>query len=167
MATLSRDPSAPGTVFPPADGASLGPLHDDLASSDGRAALVGPDGTRVEIPGQIHDALIQVVDALRRGSAVTVAPISTRLTTSQAAELLGVSRPTLVRLIEAGSIPYDQPRRHRFLRLDDVLAFKERRQHEQRMRLAEMTRQAVADGLYQDTAEDYADALREARGKTA
>jgi excisionase family DNA binding protein len=145
----------------------LTPLHDTLASSDGPAALVGPDGRRVEIPTQVHDALIQVVDALRQGCAVTVAAVSTRLTTSQAAELLGVSRPTLVRLLEDGAIPYDQPRRHRTLRLDDVLAFKERRQHDQRMRLAEMTRQAVADGLYQDTAEDYADALREARGKTA
>lgn len=49
--------------------------------------------------------------------AITVAPTHTVLTTSEAADLLGISRPTLVRLLEAGEIPYEQPGRHRRVRL--------------------------------------------------
>jgi hypothetical protein len=69
----------------------------------------------------------------------------------------------LVRLLEDGALPYEQPRRHRLLRLDDVLAFKRNQRAHRRALLSEMTRQAVADGLYNDTAEMYAAALDEAR----
>jgi excisionase family DNA binding protein len=94
---------------------------------------------------------------------VTVAPVSTRLTTSQAADILGVSRPTLIRLLEDGALPYEQPRRHRLLRLDDVLAYKRNQSAQRRALLSEMTRQAVADGLYDHTADMYAEALTAAR----
>ena len=151
------------TVLPPTD-TSLAEIEAFLASHPGQTSLVTPDGsTKTAIPDQVYDILKRVVDALAHGSAVTIAPVSMRLTTGQAAEILGVSRPTLIRLLEDGAIPYEQPRRHRLLRLDDVLAFK-RNQHSQRKTiLAEMTRQSAADGLYDHTAEDYSEALRQAR----
>ena len=61
------------------------------------------------------------------------------------------------------TIPNEQPRRHRLLRLDDVLAYKRRHNSERRALLAEITRQAAADGLYGHSAEDYSEALEEAR----
>ncbi|MDR1151807.1 MAG: helix-turn-helix domain-containing protein [Bifidobacteriaceae bacterium] len=100
-------------------------------------------------------------------ATASAAPPGIARTTSQAAELLGVSRPTLIRLLEDGAIPYEQPRRHRILRLDDVLAFQKRRRSEQRALLAEATRQAVADGLYSDRAEDCPEALEAARRSAA
>jgi excisionase family DNA binding protein len=104
---------------------------------------------------------------MARGVAVTLAPVSMRLTTSQAAEILGVSRPTLIRLLQDGVIPYEQPRRHRLLRLDDVLAFQQQRRNLQQAMLAEMTRQAATDGLYQDKAEDYINVVRNTRHDAA
>ncbi|MDR3203042.1 MAG: helix-turn-helix domain-containing protein [Bifidobacteriaceae bacterium] len=151
------------TILPPRNQTELTDIADFMTQHRGQAHLTGPDGRAIPIPDQVYNVLNQVVAALARGSAVSVAPVSMRLTTSQAADILGVSRPTLVRLLEDGEIPYEQPRRHRLLRLDDLLAFKDRRRASQRATLAEMTRQAVADGLYDRNAEDYAEALREAK----
>src|SRR5450755_3095236 len=58
--------------------------------------------------------------------AITVAPHQIVLSTSEAASLLGVSRPTLVRLLESGEIPFDKPGRHRRVRLADLLAYQQR-----------------------------------------
>ena len=151
------------TVLPPSDSTLIDEIETFLAQYGEKAALIAPDGTRTEIPSQVYGALKRIVQALASGSAVTVAPVSMRLTTSQAADIIGVSRPTLVRLLEDGAIPYEQPRRHRLLRLDDVLAYKKMQADQRRALLAEMTRQAVADGRYDDTYEMYAEALDEAR----
>ncbi|HVK20422.1 MAG TPA: helix-turn-helix domain-containing protein [Actinokineospora sp.] len=77
----------------------------------------------------------------------------TVLTTSEAAHLLGISRPTLVRLLEAGEIPYEQPARHRRLRLQDVLAYQERARRARAAGLDEMVRAAEDHGIY-DLPED-------------
>ncbi|AEI11041.1 helix-turn-helix domain-containing protein [Cellulomonas gilvus] len=127
------------------------------------ATLRGPDGSEVVLPVEVHDVLVQVLEAMQRGQAIMVAPVATRLTTSQAAELLGISRPTLVKLLENHEIPFEKTTRHRRVRLDDVLAYRDRRRVERRSVLDEMTRQAVEDGLYDDSAADYADALKAAR----
>lgn len=150
------------TILPPRDTASVDRLLAALRSEE-RPRLVAGDGTVTELPDEVYAALVQVADALRAGRAVTVAPQSLRLTTSQAAELLGVSRPTLVSLLDDGEIPYERPRRHRVLRLDDVLAFRERRRCARRAELDEITRQAAVDGLYDATADDYREALRQVR----
>ncbi|WP_210768256.1 helix-turn-helix domain-containing protein [Cellulomonas humilata] len=149
---------------------TLPPLDHDSVAVVGRllshvpsARLVGPDGESVALPSEVHDVLIEVVAAMEAGQAITVAPVSQVLTTSQAAELLGVSRPTLVKMLDQHLIPYDRPNRHRRLRLADVLAFRQDRSSQRRATLAEMTRQAVADGAYAESADDYVTALADER----
>jgi len=61
---------------------------------------VSRSGTRVDMPDELHEALRDVIGALAQGMAITVAPMHTTLTTSEAAQLLGVSRPALVKLLE-------------------------------------------------------------------
>jgi excisionase family DNA binding protein len=85
---------------------------------------------------------------MSQGLAITVAPLHTVLTTSEAAHVLGVSRPTLVRLLEAGEIPYEQPNRHRRVRLADVLAYQERARRARAAGLDDMARTGEDDGLY-------------------
>jgi len=115
------------TVLPPDE--SL----DDLLSMvgriapDQRAELVGPDGARFLLPAAIYEVLRHVVVAMARGQAVTIAPHNQRLTTQEAADLLGVSRPTVVKMLNDGLIPFAQPGRHRRVLLSDLLAFQERR----------------------------------------
>lgn len=152
------------TTLPPADAPAVESVRRlALALEQPTAQLVAPDGTAVDVPPAVHDILVRVVEAMQAGRAITVAPLEQRLTTSQAAEFLGVSRPTLVKLLEENKIPYEKVTRHRRVRLDDLLAFREQRRTARRSLLDEMTRQAVADGLYNDTAEDFTEALRRAR----
>ncbi|UZN04212.1 helix-turn-helix domain-containing protein [Cellulomonas sp. S1-8] len=148
-------------TLPSDDSAAVDALARMLHAPSAR--LVGPDGTEVALPAEVHDVLLQVVEAMQHGQAITVAAHSTRLTTSQAAELLGISRPTLVKLLERNEIPFEKSSRHRRVRLDDVIAYREQRRVARRDLLDEMTRHAVEDDLYDVDAADYTDALEVAR----
>ncbi|MFT4164297.1 MAG: helix-turn-helix domain-containing protein [Microlunatus sp.] len=95
-------------------------------------------GEQVEIPAAVHRVLLQVLEAMRAGKAVTVAPQNELLTTQQAADLLGVSRPTVVKLIEDGLLPSETPgQRRRLVKLDDVLGYRAKRREEQYRALLE------------------------------
>lgn len=127
--------------------------------------LVGPDGERVELPEEVYRVLTIVIEEMRAGNAVSVVPISQRISTQEAAELLGISRPTLVRLLDDGEIPYDKPSRHRRLQLTDVLEYRDRSHTHARETLDFMTAEASGLGLYDDDAAAYTEALR--AGKTS
>ncbi|MFC9552719.1 helix-turn-helix domain-containing protein [Rhodococcus sp. NPDC056960] len=103
-----------------------------------RYLLVGEhEHDRVELPAEVHAALKQVVAALQAGRAVTVAPRATMLTTQQAADLLGVSRPTVRRLIDVGELPAGKVgTRHRLL-LRDVIEYQQQRRARQYEALAQ------------------------------
>lgn len=62
-------------------------------------------GEQVQIPAAVHQVLLQVLESMQAGKAVTVAPRSKLLTTQQAADLLVVSRLTVVKLIDEGFLP--------------------------------------------------------------
>lgn len=91
------------------------------------AQLLAPDGTRIDLPASVYTVLQRVVPVLAAGSAVGLIPLHKELTTQQAADLLNVSRPFLIKLLEQGEIPYTRPGAHRRIRLSDVLAYKQRR----------------------------------------
>ena len=136
----------------------LGRLLKDASEGRGVAvpgpkpALVGADGRRVEVPGPVFDALVQVATAMAHGQGVTVIPQNALLTTQEAAELLGISRPTLVRLVEDGEIPYEQRGRHRRVMLADLLAYQASMRRERREALDRMAQEGQAAGLYDATA---------------
>lgn len=114
---------------------------------------------RIGLPRSVHQALTKVVAALHAGKAVTIAPHTMKLTTQQAADLLGVSRPTVVRLITDGTLPAERiGNRHRLL-LDDVLTYREQRRNRQYEALAATTVDIAAD----DDPEVVRQRLREAR----
>jgi excisionase family DNA binding protein len=103
------------TVLPPADSGGLDAAERMLR---GEETVQLSDGhISVALPPELRALLADVVRAMRRGQAVTVAPVSQQLTTQQAADLPGLSRPTLIKLLEAGRIPHETPGRHRRLRM--------------------------------------------------
>lgn len=140
------------TVLPPST--SLDELVAALSRLDAgpSTTLSGPKGERLVLPPEVFEILRDVVEAMADGQAVTVAPVHQRLTTQEAADLLGVSRPTLVKLLESGAIPYEQPGRHRRVRLADVLAYRKRASHERRAALDRMVEIADDADMYERTA---------------
>lgn len=96
----------------------------------GAAVLAFPDGHQVPVPRNLADAIRALAGELAAGRSVTMLPADAVLTPAEAAELLGLSRPFVVRLLDEGTIPSDRlpGSRHRRVLLADVVAFAERRE---------------------------------------
>ncbi|HEY1133264.1 MAG TPA: helix-turn-helix domain-containing protein [Nocardioides sp.] len=122
-----------------------------LDTATARPALVAADGHTHELPPAVFDILLQVVGALADGNGVTVIPLNAMLTTQQAAEFLGISRPTLVRLLDTGQIPMHKPGRHRLVALPDLVSYQEAVRSTRREALDELVADAEMDGLYATT----------------
>lgn len=163
--TTTRSARDPQVVEPPQDLSEMLELARFLENHSAPAILLGPDGEQIPLPMAAYEVLKQIVSAMERGASVSVEPIDRQLTTQQAADLLGVSRNTLVRLLDEHELPFERlgVSRHRRLRLHDVLAYRERKRTDRRSRLDEMTRQATEDGLYDVDAGSYREALAKAR----
>lgn len=114
----------------------------------GQPAVVTADGRRYELTPGLADLLVHIVQTLGEGQGVTVVPRHRLLTTQQAADLINVSRPTLIRRLEAGDLRYEMRGRHRRIRLDDLLGYQEQLRAQRSDALATMQRQAQDDGLY-------------------
>lgn len=113
------------TVMPPSGDVSvLGSLKAILDGGD--VALVGSGGARMPLPDEVRQVLVRVVGAMADGLAVSVAVHSTQLTVQEAAELLGMDRLRLVRLLDHGAIPFEHRGRQRVVRLADVIGYQER-----------------------------------------
>lgn len=115
-----------------------------------KCKLVGPKGERITVPESIFYVLERVVQVMARGDAITIVPVGKELTTQQAADLLNVSRQYLVRLLEADRIPHKKTGKHRRLRIEDVLTFKETRDQSRGRSLAELTRLTQEFGGYEE-----------------
>jgi excisionase family DNA binding protein len=85
---------------------------------------------------------------LAQGHAVSIIPHGKLLTTQQAADLLNMSRPYLIRLLETGAIPFARVATHRRVRFDDVMRYRAQRDAERRRKLARLTRMSQTLGLY-------------------
>lgn len=105
-----------------------------------KCQLVGPGGEAISIPESVFYVLERVAEVLARGDSITVVPVGKEVTTQQAAELLNVSRQYLVRLLDEGRIPFRKTGKHRRLRIEDVLSFKEQRDKDRRAGLRELSR---------------------------
>ena len=136
-------------MLPPAAGSTLPDLSAVLEKA-GSSALVGPDGSQIELPVEVFIVLRDAVRAMAHGQAVTLAPHDTVMTTQAAADFLGISRPTLVRLLTDGEIPYTRPGRHRRVRLSDLVEYQQRSRRQRREVLAELSRDATAEGAVSD-----------------
>lgn len=125
-------------------------LGRSLAEKGGRAYLVSPSGEEIELPESVYEILVRVARELSEGNGVTVLPVEAELTTRQAAEILGVSRPHVIKLMEEGrGFPFTKRGTHRRARLEDVLSYKEKRDAERLAALDEMSREAQELGLYE------------------
>jgi excisionase family DNA binding protein len=135
-------------VAAPADESRLIELLRRALDEPSAARLLSLGGELIEVPGSVLELLVRVVHALAAGDAVAVLPVHAELTTQEAADLLNVSRPYLIGLLDDGALPYERTAGgHRRLRLADVLAYKHVRDDDRRAALHEMSSEAERLGL--------------------
>lgn len=135
----------------------------DVLLAETRARLVGPGGDAVELPSALARLLRTATHLLATNTIVLVSALDQQLTTQQAADLLGVSRPTLVRLLDEGALPHRRIGRHRRIALADVVAYRERAGQAGRRIARELTQAGEDLGGYDVSAEELA-ALATAAG---
>ncbi len=109
--------------------------------------MVGSTGEAILLPESVYAALKDVVRNLSAGRQITVVARKRHLTTQAAANFLGFSRPHLIKLLEAGEIPFQRVGRHRRLRLKDVKAYQKKRDAARHAALNELARAEFAEGL--------------------
>ena len=136
--------------------ASIDPADVDAEVADRAARRIGdylsrhPDEDLIEALGEVgqHDALViprptvvmlaQILGLLAQGRGVQILPKDAELTTQQAADLLNVSRPYIIGLLESGQIPFRKVGRHRRITVEALMEYK---------RQDDLQRRAAADDL--------------------
>ncbi len=111
-------------------------------SHEDKFVLSSNRGVEVPLSESVFNALVQVVEETAKGNAVMVVPIHAELTTQQAADLLNVSRPFLIGLLEGRQIPYRAVGRHRRILYKDLMKYKKRIDDERYAALDELSAQA-------------------------
>ena len=101
----------------------------------------------VQLPASALRLLDEILSELAMGNAVKVVPIHAELTTQEGADLLNVSRPHLVKLLDENVIPHTKVGRHRRVKFADLMDYKQRRTDESRQAMDELAAQAQELGM--------------------
>ncbi len=105
-------------------------------------------GGSISLPRSLRAILLQAAHELLRGNRVALVPLGNMLTTQQAAELLNVSRPFLIRLLDQGELPHEMVGTHRRIPLEEVLRFRTARSKQRRESLRRLSQEADELGIY-------------------
>jgi excisionase family DNA binding protein len=100
----------------------------------------------IELPAGAVVLLVDILEAMAAGRSVTLLPESAELTTVQAAGVLNVSRPYLIKLLDENAIPHRKVGTHRRIRMEDVIAYKERIDQQREAVLEQLTLEAQEQG---------------------
>jgi excisionase family DNA binding protein len=97
---------------------------------------------RVELPTSALRLLLDILAELAEGNAVKVVPVHAELTTQEAADMLNVSRPHMVKLLEEGALLFHRVGKHRRIRFSDLMQFKAQRDQVSKDAMAALAKQA-------------------------
>lgn len=107
------------------------------------------NNVRLELPYTLYRVLVDAAHQLAKGNSVGVLHYEQDITTQQAADLLQVSRPHVIKILGAGDIPFHMVGSHRRIRLSDLLEYKKNRDAMRRDKLNDMIRMSESSGLYE------------------
>ncbi len=151
-ASLNKAAAKAGDIYRPsasdeAQAARLGEALRQRGKGAQRLQLVSHSGDRMAIPDAVLRALARVAQEMAKGNGVAVVPVHHELTTHEAAALLHVSRPQLIRMLDEGRLPHRRVGTHRRVRFDDVIAYRDREEARREALLARIARESQELGL--------------------
>jgi len=103
---------------------------------------------KIKIPLNTLKLLAEILKATSQGKPISIVPIATEMTTQAAADLLGCSRPHLVKLLESGEIEFTKIGKHRRVKFEDVMVFKQRMKRKREELLIKIMNADEEAGLY-------------------
>ena len=103
---------------------------------------------KIRIPLNALKLLVKILKVTSQGKPISIVPIAAEMTTQAAADLLGCSRPHLVKLLEEGEIPFLKVGRHRRVKFEDVVGYKKRMKEKQKELLIKIMEADEESGLY-------------------
>lgn len=101
----------------------------------------------VVVPVQAFELFVEILGHMAAGKAVTVMPINHELSTQEAADVINVSRPHLIKLLEEGKIPYRTVGTHRRVRFEDLKRYRDDDDQRRKKVIDQLAADAQADGL--------------------
>jgi excisionase family DNA binding protein len=118
------------------------PLDKDFSTLRLRLQADNEPEEVMTLPVSAFRLLADILEQMARGNAITLIPVNAELTTQQAADILNVSRPFLIKLIEDGQIPYRKVGTHRRIRFEDLMVYKRDIDNKRRAVLADLVSEA-------------------------
>ncbi len=113
----------------------------------GVAVRVVAGNTELSVPVIALELFFHVLSEMSKGNAITVLPYHAELTTQEAADLLNVSRPFLVELLDEKKIPFRKVGKHRRVRVEDLMSYKEKTDTDRRKILDALAKEAQELGI--------------------
>lgn len=103
---------------------------------------------KIKIPLRALKLLGDILKAMGQGKLISIVPIATEVTTQAAAEILGCSRPHLVKLLEDGKIAFVKVGKHRRIKFEDVMKYKQQTKEKQKQNIIDIMNSDEETGLY-------------------
>ncbi len=103
---------------------------------------------KIKIPFRSLQLLSDILKAMSEGKPISIVPVATEITTQKAAEILGCSRPYLIKLLERGEIQYTKVGKHRRIMFEDIIAYRQKMKEQQKQHLVDIMDFDEEKGLY-------------------
>jgi excisionase family DNA binding protein len=113
-------------------------LASHLQDADPVQLRIPEDETTLALPASAVRLLVNILEEMARGNAVTIIPVHAELTTQQAADMLNISRPSLIQLLEEKKLEYRRVGTHRRVGFEGLLKYKRQQETARRRVLAEL-----------------------------
>jgi hypothetical protein len=123
---------------------------DERQTSAGGPALISPDGVREDMPALVYKAVQHVIEAMRAGMGVKVTPLRPELPIDEAADAIGMARDDLRAYVAEGAIPFRSTESVDWVRLDQLIAWDNRRREDRNAGIREM----LAEDPWDEPGED-------------